>query len=635
MYDGTEQVQDRWYAKQNREPHAAVAQRVKVILDNQIDRRTGVRRSQQLYGVDLRAYGFTPDASIDRRYTINHLKNSIDTLAAKVSRVKTLPYAVTAGGNYMQQKRAKDLSRFIEGAFEDCSFWMKQMKVDLASLVDGTGVAKVTSEYDQLKIEVVPMLDLFVDDAEGRYGNPRNIIQRHLMDRGQVMALYGDSNTDDGLYGSLAARRAAIATAAIPTDGEMADFVINSGADLIYVYEAWHLPSSPYANDGKYVVCLDNATMLVSEWKRDTFPFAFQTRNVSLVGFWGSSAVWEFGPAQEEHNTLSKKLQQAHNIMGGSHIIMQAGTLGKTVSLDNGIGTIIEYQPGGSPPMTFNPDPVNGQTYAYRNSIPAEINQGLGLSDISAHSELPAGLRAASGKALQVFEDFESERLHVFHKLHEQFAVDIAKLIMAECESLLASDIDVKVARPTKSELQSVAWSEVRMDQREYRLRVYPISNLSRQPSAKFEQILALGNIGLVEKPVLRRLLDLPDVDAEEDLANAPMDAVDMQLYDMVENRKYSSPSQYIDPGMAMERAKLFYAKCLVDKVPERKLALVEAYIKECAATIAGIQAEQQAAAAPGGAPVGEQPGGNAQGAAQMAGEGAAPPNPASMGEPQ
>jgi hypothetical protein len=635
MYDGTEQVQDKWYAKQNREPHAAVAQRVKVILDNQLDRRTSVRRSQQLYGVDLRAYGITPDATIDRRYTINHLKNSVDTLAAKISRVKTLPYAITAGGNYMQQQRSKKLSRFIEGAFEDTKFWTKQLNVDLATLVDGTGCMKVTSEYDQLKLEVVPMLDLFVDDAEGRYGSPRNLIQRHLVDRGQVMAMYGDANSDGDLYGSLASRRAAIETAPIPTDTEMSDFVINSGADLIYLYEAWHLPSSPYAKDGKYVVCLDNGTMLTAEWRRARFPFAFQRRNVSLVGFWGSSAVWEFGPAQEEHNVLSRKLQQAHNIMGGSHIIMQAGTLGKTVSLDNGIGTIIEYQPGGSPPQTFNPDPVNPQTYAYRNSIPQEINQGLGLSNMSAHSELPAGLRAASGKALQVYEDFESERLHVFHKLHEQFAIDVSELIMEECESLLASDIDVSVARPTKSELQSVAWSEVRMDQREYRLRVYPISNLSRQPSAKFEQILSLGNIGLVDKPILRRLLDLPDVDAEEDLASAPMDAVDMQLYEMVESRKYASPSEYIDPAMAMERAKLFYAKCLVDKVPERKLALVAEYINECAAAIAGIQAEQQAAAQPGGVPAGEQTGGMTQEAAQMAGEGAAPPNPASMGVPQ
>mgnify|MGYP003350095944 FL=1 len=629
---GTEQVQ--WYDEKNESPHGAVVLRVQNILERQSTRRSSIRRCQQLYGVDLSAYGMSQDQTIDRRYAINHLKNSIDTLAAKVSRVKTLPYAITAGGNYMQQKRAKRLSRFIEGAFEDTKFWTKQLSIDLATLVDGTGCIHCTSDYDQLRLEVVPMLDLFVDDAEGRYGEPRNMIRRHLVDRNVVMRLYG-GNDVDGLFGSRADRRTAIRNAAVPTDSEMSDLVINSNADLIYVYEAWHLPSAPGAADGRYIVCIDNATMLSVEWKRMGFPFAFQRRNVPLVGFWGSSAVFEFAPAQEEHNKLSHKLQQGHHIMGGSHIVMQAGTLGKTVSLDNGIGTVIEYQPGGTPPQVFNPDPVNPQTYAYRNSIPQEINQGLGLSNMSAHSELPAGLRSASGKALQVYEDFESERLHVFHKLHEQFALDVANLIIEECESLLASDVDVSVARPTQSELESVQWSEVRMDQREYRMRIYPISNLSRQPSAKFEQILSLAQFGLVEKPILRRLLDLPDVDAEEDLQNAPTDAVDMALYEMIENRKYTSPSEFIDPVMAMERAKLFYAKCMVDKVPDRKLALVEGYIKECAAMIAGIQAEQQAAAQPEGQPTGEQTGGMAQGAAPMAGEGAAPPEPATMGAVQ
>ena len=170
------------------------------------------------------------------------------------------------------------------------------------------------------------------------------------------------------------------------------------------------------------------------------------------------------------------------------------------------------------------------------------------------------------------------------------------------------------------------------MDQREYRLRMYPISNLSRQPSAKFEQILSMAQFGLADKPTLRRLLDMPDIDAEEDLANAPRDAVDMQLYEMVESRRYTSPSQYIDPMMAQERAKLFLAKCMVDKVPQKKLELIQQYIEECAAIIAAMQAPEQAAPGPQAPPTGEQTGEMAQGAAPMAGEGAAPPNPASMG---
>ncbi len=127
----------QWYGDDQGSPHAAIAERMKFLLDRQSTRRESIRRCQQIYGVDLGAYGLAPDASIDRRFSINHLKNSVDTLAAKISRAKVLPFAVTSGGDYMQRKRAEKLSRFIDGAFHDTDFWTKSLHVDLATLVDG------------------------------------------------------------------------------------------------------------------------------------------------------------------------------------------------------------------------------------------------------------------------------------------------------------------------------------------------------------------------------------------------------------------------------------------------------------------------------------------------------------------
>ena len=206
--------------------------------------------------------------------------------------------------------------------------------------------------------------------------------------------------------------------------------------------------------------------------------------------------------------------------------------------------------------------------------------------------------------------------------------------LIDEAEAMLAADVDAEVARPSRRELESISWSEVRMDVREYRLRIYPTSNLAKQPSAKFEQILSMAQYQLIDKATLRKLLDMPDIDAEEDLQNAPRDAVDQQLYEMVEHRKYTSPSRYIDPELSLERAKLFYAKCLVDKVNERKLALLEQYQDECAKLIQEKMQPPVAAPVPGQA-TGEQTGGMAQSAPQMPGGGAAPPPPGTSEVPQ
>src|SRR5262249_43774033 len=51
------------------------------------------------------------------RVTFNAIGSIIDTLTSRVGTERTRPYYLTSGGSYAQQRKAKQLNKFTEGAF--------------------------------------------------------------------------------------------------------------------------------------------------------------------------------------------------------------------------------------------------------------------------------------------------------------------------------------------------------------------------------------------------------------------------------------------------------------------------------------------------------------------------------------
>src|SRR4029077_1251370 len=111
------------------------------------------------------------------------------------------------------------------------------------------------------------------------------------------------------------------------------------------------------------------------------------------------------------------KVQKAHQKMGGTHILARKQNI-TTGELDNDQGTIL-YVEDINQVREWNPQPVNPETYQYMNDIPNRMQNTVGVSQMSTQSQIPSGLAQASGKALQVFDDFEAERLLPYHKESE------------------------------------------------------------------------------------------------------------------------------------------------------------------------------------------------------------------------
>ena len=618
---GITETTDAWWLIHEREedPASAVVGAINAIRNESAYRRQMWTRGAEVYGTDLKMFGMPIRNVWDDRVSFNVARNAINTMQAKLARQMPLPSTMTVGGDFLQRYRAGRLDRFLHGCFYASSYSKIYPQLLLDVLVFGVAAVKVYVQDKTVQIERIPIFDLLVSDAEARYGTPRCLYHRCYMDRSVVMETFG--NDDDSLYGTADERKKAILSAPKPADDDSTFMNTARYSDQILVYEATHLASGPKAEDGLRVIALTTGTLSASPWTRDkNFGFGFLRLNAPLSGFYGPAMAIELAAAQDEYDRLSEKIQVAHNLMGGSHIMVQSGTLGKT-KVDNDVGTIIEYS--GQAPQVFNPQPVHPDTYAYKDMIAQNMLRYEGISELSAQSVLPAGLRQASGKALSVYDDMEDARFRVAHESVRQFHVDIGWLIIDACEEASEAGEQVEILAPGQGALERINWKDVQMDRKEYTLRCEPISALSQTKAAMFQEVMELVDRKIIQdRSVVARLLNIPDIEAERDLETADVDVVDKTCSLILRDMPYPDPDKRLKLDVAYDRARKHYNKARVDGVSDDRIAALDEYLNKIEGLIAQMQAEAQE----------QQAQAQAQQAPQEAPQGQAPAQP--VGEP-
>jgi hypothetical protein len=83
---------------------------------------------------------------------------------------------------------------------------------------------------------------------------------------------------------------------------------------------------------------------------------------------------------------------------------------------------------------------------------------------------------------------------------------------------------------------------------------------------------------GLISPDVGRRLLDFPDLDAEEGLANATLDYLHMVLDNIVDNGKYVAPESDDNLTKAKELVLEYIAHAKLNSLAPEKLEKLRAY---------------------------------------------------------
>lgn len=518
----------------------------------------------------------------------NVCRSAVDTLQAKVSTQRPLPQCLAQRGQWKSQKKARRMTQFLEGEFYKQKFFEKHWRGFIRdALVFKAGIVKVWTEGKRITTERVHPWELFVDDWDGRYGEPRNIYHRRSMDRGTAIALFGKS-------------------AAIETAGRFEfDDVYDSDSttvDRVDIIEAWHLPD-PNGKGGRHAVVVQGATLLDEPWEYDYFPFVILQYSDPLAGFWGHGLVEQLEGYQYEINLASEKSSEQHRMSGvGVLVPDNAGITDQ--QMRNGIN-IIRHKPGGKP-VPFDMDLVNEHTRQRPRELTQDALNDAGISQMSAQSQKPSGIQ--SGIALQTMDDIETERFHVFARSAESAVLEVARRYVDCAKRIAEKHGELSVSVPMKGGLLNLEWKDVFVDGVE--IRVFPTSMLPQQLGARLERLKDLWNTGVIDRATFMRHLEAPDMQAEMDLETADRLVVDEMLEVMMdaeddaeEEEVYLSPSSYQDLKWAARRAQQKLNRGILDGLPEFNQSLLRRYLKE-----AETQMKEQAAAMAPPAPAGASP---------------------------
>lgn len=592
----------RWWTAEEGEYHGKVVEVAEWISSKDDIRRQSALDYMRLYG-NLELFGLEGNVAYQRanpeRITLNVIKACIDAVTAKIAKNKPKATFLTEGGDYSLRKRAKQLEKFVDGQFYISGMYKLAPRIFLDACVFGTGILKVYEESGKLCMERVYPGEVLVDFAEAVYGQPQQIFQKKYVNRDVLIELYPDYENE-------------LRKAKGPSTQ---DFGVDTCADQVIVWEAWHLPSGPEAEDGRHCIVVDNATLFEEEYSKDHFPFVFIRWSEPLRGFWGEGLAEELIGIQVEINRLLIKIQKAFHLLAVPRVfINQASKVNKT-SINNMIGAIVPYT--GEPPVVLSPQTIHPEVFAHLDRLYERSFEIAGISQMSVGGTLPTGVDRASGKALTAHHDIETERFAVVGQHYEDFFLDAAKLVISMARDIAERDGDfVVTSQKDKFTIEKIEWNKIDLDADAYVLKCYPTSVLPDWPSGRYAQVQEMFANGDIDSATKLRLLDMPDLDNYLSLEAAASDDIDAMIENMIDEGIYESPEPYQDLQLLLKRFQAAYLKYRRMGVAEDRLAMLRDATTQAHEMIKATMVDAQSMGPP---MPGSQPPMGADGASPMA----------------
>jgi len=497
----------------------------------------------------------------DDRVTFNVIASCCNTVTAKIAKARPRPIFLTSGGDFSLKRKAKLLTKFVDGMFYQIDLYNLMQRVFLDSCVFGTGVLKLYVEDDEVKAERVFPSEVIVDEYEARYGDPRSMFQRKVMPREVVMGLFPNHHEE--------------IAAAAPCDPE--DRSYNTG-DMIEVIEAWHIPSAKGVDDGRHVICVDGATLFDEKYEKSYFPFVTLRWSRRMLGYYGQGLAEQLRGIQAEINQLLLNIQEQMNL-ATPKVFLERGSQVAKEQINNQTWGIVEYE--GQPPRFFVPQTVAGEVFSHLDRLYNRAYEISGISQLSATSRKPGGLE--SGVALREFNDIETERFIITGQSYESAFLEAARQLIDLAKDVSSQGKTYEVISYGDKDIEKIKWSDINLTEDQYRMKVYPASLLPTTPAARLQTVIEMSQAGLIDKAETRSLLDFPDIEQYNKLATAPLDEAEMLVEEIIEKGIYHPPEPFSNLQLHLQFFQRAYIEAKINGVQEDRLQLMRQYMQDCA----------------------------------------------------
>lgn len=563
-----------WFDLPKEEAYAAVFALAEEIEEEQSGLRDAWKRYARAYsnrdemGLD---WGLDCSKELDTHFvTENVVKSVVDTAASIIAKNRVKVRVLTNGACFSDQRKARRLEKFVYGEMKYNDAWDLGPLVFRDACIFGTGVVKVFAKDDKVTFERRLISDILVDERTAIDGKPRELFERRLVDKDVLIAKFPQFEEEI----ELAAGRTDWATSDIPNN-------------QVVVVEGWRL-----GNNGKHIVCIENATLVYEKYDSEDFPFVFfRWDGLPISGFYGLGLARDLHGFQLRINQLNRFIQRCQDLIAVPRVFVDMASKLLKIQFDNEVGAVIPYR--GKPPTFYTPQALNAEIYEYKEQLKRSAFEFAGISQLSAQSLKPAGLESAV--ALREYNDIETNRFVIQAQRYERFYTDLGEH-MIRCARKIYKGKKHSAKFPNKGVIELIDWSDVDMEDDRFEVDIQPASLLSMSPSARLQAVTELAQVGQLDKAEIRYLLNHPDLEQSNSVAYA--DYVDItRVEELLLDGKYEAPEPFQNLDLGLRRIQLTYLKIQSEytDVPEEILDNMRTWVSQ-AKTIQEQAVQQQGA---------------------------------------
>jgi hypothetical protein len=562
---------DAWFDAAKGDAHTALWPYVQHLAETyMMDRLTAYETYLGMLG-DNESVGVYPSRTIAQstlqyrgaHLTLNVSRALVDTAVAKITQARPRPYFLTYGGDFESQQKAKNLQRAADGLFDE----NKAYRVGCDTFRDtcglGTGAVKIVKKKRNGKcrpaLERTLASEIIVDEALAWGRTPLEMFQRKEV-------------SQTGLAAAFPKQRAAIMS--LTTLDTLAGGAMNP--DLVVVYEGWRLPIG--AQKGRHVILTQSSTLLDEEWCHEWFPFAFLRWYTPSVGFYGHGIPQQVLGMQVEINRILRSISKNIHLHGNPRVLLPNNSKVNPAAITNGWGDIVTYE--GMKPEIWLAQTLSPEVYRYLMDLYEKCFELTGLSQQAAFAKREPGVTAA--RAIAELSDIQGDRLSPISQEYEEFYLDLTRKLLATAEDIYKNDKEnLEIASVENNVANRIRWSEVRMDENDFVMQLFPANFLSRTPAKKVQDIDILMDRGLLNPDQAKRLFDFPDLKQVLDEDSSPSELYLKQINLSLKDGTIFTPEPHEVPtlplGIQLYRNYLMRAR--MEDASEERLDILREWI--------------------------------------------------------
>lgn len=456
-----------------------------------------------------------------RRMRDNICQAGVDTWESLVLHNRTVPIYMSVLGDYGLARKLEQRSRVLQSLFYDLGVFQLIPEAGRDAGETGTGHLYFGVE-DGLPVVRRPLPnELFIDDFDGRYRLPRSMFRVHFMARERLKQMRPRLARDIDASGG-------------PADTDYVDLNLrnDSTAKRVRVIEAWHLPSSPDAKDGRHVICTDKCVIVDEPWTRERFPFTRQVYAERRIGYWGQGLAERLSGTQIQLNELNDTIRDIQRLISNAMIWGDSTDDFDWDDLTNLPGQFIKSR---IPPQLLRWEGTPQDLFQERREIKKDAFDQEGISQAMAGGE-GASPGLTSGRAVRAEDSVKSRRFIKHIRSVENHYCDATERLSDVLDDITKSNPDfalagtrARVGRQTF--LKTTKWADVQLPEGiDVRVQMFPMAALPTTIEGKFAAVDEWIDRGFVAWDQALDLMEFPDVDAFKQMNNAALDLARWQI---------------------------------------------------------------------------------------------------------